>query len=43
MRNVNFKLETRIPSSENDGIVYDAYDNRVFSGYRDYIATAGKS
>ena len=43
MRNVNFKLETRIPSSENDGIVYDAYDNRVFSDYRDYIATAGKS
>lgn len=42
MRNVNFRLESSIPSEENGGgLLYDRDTDRVFALYRDYVATVG--
>ncbi len=43
MRNVNFRLESAIPSSDRTtcGVIYTRDDNRVFAVYKDYFATVG--
>lgn len=42
MRNVNFRLESSIPSDNGGvGLLYDRDADRIFALYRDYVATVG--
>ena len=43
MRNVNFRLETKLPVSEYDGVIYDSVEDRSFATFKEYFATVGKS